>query len=102
MQILVILTKLQNGRAAIKAPRALFEGKSALSQTKTQAYNVIKNASFSGEKQKWVFKMYITFYQRSHQILEEYGKTVPPAKQVQDLINKINCSKRMMDETLAT
>ena len=37
-----------------------------------------------------------------HQVLEEYGKLVPPAKQVQDLIDGIDCSKRMMVAALPT
>ena len=44
------LDTLQNRRAAIKAHRACYEGKSAMSHTKAQAYNTIKNASYSGEK----------------------------------------------------
>ena len=76
------LDRLQHGRAAIKALRAHYEGDSAMSQTKAQAYNAIKNASYSGEKQNWTFEMYVTLHQKSHQILEEYGKLVSPAKQV--------------------
>ena len=67
------LDQLQHGRAAIKALRAHYEGNSAMSQTKAQAYNTIKNASYSGEKRNWMFEMYITLHQKSHQILEEYG-----------------------------
>ena len=76
------LDQLQHGRAAIKALRAHYEGNSAMSQTKAQAYDTIKNASYSGEKQNGTFKMYVTLHQKSHQTLEEYGKPVPPAKQV--------------------
>ena len=70
-------------------------------QTKAQAYNTIKNASYSGEKQNWTFEMYVTLHQKSHQTLEEYGKPVPPAKQVQDLIDGINRSNGMMAAALA-
>ena len=45
------LDRLQHERAAIKALRAHYEGNLAVSQTKAQAYNTIKNASYSGEKQ---------------------------------------------------
>ena len=65
-------------------------------------YNTIKNTSYSGGKQNWMFKMYVTLHQKSHQILEEYGKPVLPAKQVQDQINGINHSNRMMAAALAT
>ena len=44
------LDQLQHGRAAIKALRAHYEGNLAMSQTKAQACNTIKNASYSGEK----------------------------------------------------
>ena len=73
-----------------------------MSQTKAQVYNTIKNASYSGEKQNWTFEMYVTLHQKSHQTLEEYGKPVPPTKQVQDLIDGINCSNRMTAAALAT
>ena len=73
-----------------------------MSQTKAQAYNTIKNASYSVEKQNWTFKMYVTLHQRSHQTLEEYGEPVPPAKQVRDLINGIDRSNGMMAAALAT
>ena len=46
--------------------------------------------------------MYVTLHQKSHQTLEEYGKLVPPAKQVQDLIDRIDCSNRMIVAALAT
>ena len=67
------LDRLRHGRAAIKALRAHYEGDLAMSQTKAQAYDTIKNASYSGEKRNWMFEMYITLHQKSHQILEEYG-----------------------------
>ena len=35
-------------------------------------------------------------------MLEEYGEPVPPAKQVQDLIDGIDHSNRMMAAALAT
>ena len=73
-----------------------------MSQTKVQAYNTIKNASYSGEKQNWTFEMFVTLHQKSHQTLEEYGEPVPLAKQVQDLIDRINHSNRMMAVALAT
>ena len=76
------LDRLQHGRAAIKALRAHYEGNLAMSQTKAQAYDTIKNASYSGEKRNWTFKMCVTLHQKSHQTLEEYGKPVLPAKQV--------------------
>ena len=76
------LDRLQYGRVVIKALRAHYEGKLAMSQTKAQAYNRITHASYSGEERNWTFKMYVMLHQRSHQILEEYGKLVPPAKQV--------------------
>ena len=76
------LDQLWHGRAAIKALRAHYEGNSAMSQTKAQAYNTIKIASYSGEKWNWTFKMYVTLHQKSHQTLEEFGKPVLPAKQV--------------------
>ena len=53
-----------------------------MSQTKAQVYDTIKNALYSGEKRNWTFKMYVTLHQKSHQILEEYGKPVPLEKQV--------------------
>ena len=96
------LDQLRHGRAAIKALRANYEGNLAMSQTKAQVYNTIKTASYSGEKHNWTFKMYVTIHQKSHQILEEYGKLVPPAKQVRDLINRIDRSNRMMAAALAT
>ena len=65
-------------------------------QSKCQAYETIKNASYSGGKQNWIFKMYITWHQKCHQVLEVYGKLVPPARQMQDLIDGIDCSNRIM------
>ena len=50
------LDQLRHERAAIKDLRAHYEGDLAMSQTKAQAYNTIKNASYSGEKQNWTFK----------------------------------------------
>ena len=44
--------------------------------------------------------MYVTLHQRSHQIIEEYGKPVPPAKQVRDLIDVIDRSNGMMASAL--
>ena len=76
------LDQLWHGRVVIKALRAHYEGGSVMCWTKAQAYNTIKNASYSGEKQNWMFEMYIALHQKSHQIMEEYGKPVPPAKQV--------------------
>ena len=76
------LDQLQYGRAASMAPRAHYEVNSAMNQTKAQAYDTIKNASSHGEKQNWMFEMYVTLHQKSHQILEECGKPVPLAKQV--------------------
>ena len=73
-----------------------------MSQTKAQAYNTIKNASYSGEKRNWMFEMYVTLHQKSHQTLEEYGEPVPPAKQVRDLIDGIDRSNGMMAAALAT
>ena len=73
-----------------------------MSQTKAQAYDTIKNAFYSGEKQKWTFEMYVTLHQKSHQTLEEYGKPVPLAKQVRDLIDGIDRSNGMMAAALAT
>ena len=96
------LDRLQNERAAIKALWAQYEGKSAMSQTKAQSSNTIKKVSFSGEKQNWTFKMYVTFHQKSHQILVEYCKPVSSAKQVWYLIYEINNSIRIMATALAT
>ena len=76
------LDRLQYGRVANKALWAHYEGNLAMSQTKAQVYDTIKHASYSGEEWNWTFKMYVMLHQRSHQILEEYGKPVPPAKQV--------------------
>ena len=73
-----------------------------MSQTKAQAYNTIKNASYSGEERNWTFKIYVTLHQKSHQILEEFGEPVPPAKQVRDLIDRIDRSNGMMAAALAT
>ena len=67
-----------------------------MSQSKSQANETIKNASYSGGKQNWIFKMYITRHQKCHQVLEEYSKLVPPARQMQDLIDGIDCSNWMM------
>ena len=96
------LDRLRHGRAAIKALRAHYKGDSAMSQTKAQVYNTIKNASYSGEKRNWTFDMYVTLHQKSHQTLEEYGKPVPPAKQARDLIDGIDRSNGMMAAALAT
>ena len=46
--------------------------------------------------------MYVTLHQKSHEILEEYGKPVPLAKQVRDLIDGIDCTNGMMATALAT
>ena len=96
------LDRLRHGRVTIKALRAHYEGDLARSQTKAQVYNTIKNASYSGEKRNWTFKMYVTLHQKSHEILEEYGKPVPLAKQVRDLIDGIDCTNGMMATALAT
>ena len=97
------LEQLQNGSAAMKALRTHYEGNLAMSQTKAQAYDMIKNASYSGEKWNWTVYMYVMLHQkRIHQMLEEYGKSVSPAKQVQDLIDRIVCANRMMAAALAT
>ena len=96
------LDRLQHGRAAIKALKAHYKGNLVMSQTKAQAYDTIKNASYSGEKRNWTLEMYVTLHQKSHQTLEEYGKLVPPAKQVRDLIDGIDRSNRMMAAALAT
>ena len=61
------LEQLRHGREVIKALRAHYQGNLAMSQTKAQAYNIIKNASYSGEKQNWTFEMYDTLHQKSHQ-----------------------------------
>ena len=45
--------------------------------------------------------MYVTLHQKSHQILEEYGKLVPQTKQVQDFIDGIHCSHSMMAAALS-
>ena len=76
------LDQLQHGRAAIKALRAHYDDILTISQTKAHAFSMTKNASYSGEKLNWIFKMYVTLHQKSHQILEEYGKPVPLAKQI--------------------
>ena len=79
---IIHLDQLQKRRATIKALRACYKVKLVMSQTKAQVYNMIKNASYSNVKQNWIFEMYVTLHQRSHQISEEYGKLVPPANQV--------------------
>ena len=43
---------------------------------------MIQNVSCNGEKWNWKFKMLITLDQKNRQILEEYGKLVPSAKEV--------------------
>ena len=54
------LDQLRHGRAAMKALMAHHEGNLAMNQTKAHAYNTIKNASYSGEKRNWTFKMCVT------------------------------------------
>ena len=80
---------LQSENEGTKVLRAHYEGKSAISQTKAQTFDMIKSTSYSGEKQNWTFEMYVTLHQKSHQIVEVYGKPVSPVKQGQDLIDGI-------------
>ena len=48
---------MKNVRDTIKAINFHNKGELAMSQTKTQAYEMIKNAFYSGEKQICRFKM---------------------------------------------
>ena len=91
-----------NGRAAIQDLCAQCEGESAMSQIKAQAYETIKNASYSGQKQNWMINMYGTIHSKNHQNLEEYGRLVPQTQQVRDQIDGIDYSNKMMAAALAT
>ena len=52
-----LLYSVKNVRDTIKAINFHNKGELAMSQTKTQAYEMIKNAFYSGEKQICRFKM---------------------------------------------
>ena len=54
------LDRLPYGRVAIKALRAHYGGDLAMSQTKAQAYDTIKNTSYSGEKPTKVVNSTVT------------------------------------------
>jgi hypothetical protein len=58
--------------------------------------DVYKRDSQAFEKQNWAFKMYVTSHKKCYQALEEHSKLMPPSKQVQDLIDEIDCSNRIM------
>jgi hypothetical protein len=68
--------RTRNGKEAIKPLWTQYEVELAMSQSKNQAYETIKNASYSGGKQHWIFKIYITWHQKCHQGLEEYSQRV--------------------------
>lgn len=59
------LERIRNGRAVIKALHAHYEGELAMRQIKAQAYKMKKNATYSGEKENWMIKMYITFQKKA-------------------------------------
>ena len=63
---------------------------------------MIQNVSCNGEKWNWKFKMLITLDQKNRQILEEYGKLVPSAKEVWHWIDGINQSNQRMATALPT
>jgi hypothetical protein len=94
--------RTRNGRGAIRALKEHYEGPAAMSATKAAAYDLIRNASYNGEKRNWTFEQYITTFQKSHQILLEYGEPVPEAKKVRDMIDGIDHSSVLMASGIAT
>jgi hypothetical protein len=61
------LYRMKNVRDAITAIIIHYKGELELSQTKVQAYEMIKKEFYSGEKQICRFKMKDTLHQKCHQ-----------------------------------
>jgi hypothetical protein len=81
--------KKRDARKAILALRAHYEGDTAMSKTKADAYAVLKHTVWKTETRNWTFEQYITLLSRAHQTLEEYGEPVAESKKVQDLLDGI-------------
>ena len=86
------LDATRDGRGAIKALRAHYEGDAALSRTKDEAYKTLKNASYSGEKRNWTFEQYVTLHRQAHQTLRKHQEPVPENKKVRDFLDGIDAS----------
>jgi hypothetical protein len=81
--------KMRNARGAIRALREHYEGASAMSRTKADAYTTIKNATYKGETRGWSFEQFTTVLSKAYRVLEEYDEPVAESKKVADLLGQI-------------
>ncbi len=78
----------RDGRGALKALQAHYEGVSGQIRMKTAAYAAIKRAEYKGAK-NFDFDTYKRIHTQAHADHKRYGKPVPETKKVKDFLDGI-------------
>ncbi|MGH7974125.1 MAG: hypothetical protein ACREBR_01265 [bacterium] len=89
---IIHLDREENGRAAWKAIKDHYEGKSETSRRKDEAYKSLGNSLYVGERKNFTFEVYTNIHQKAHQDLMRMGEPVPENRKVQIFMDNIRDS----------
>ncbi|MGH7955223.1 MAG: hypothetical protein ACREOZ_04605, partial [Gloeomargaritales cyanobacterium] len=89
---IIHLDREENGRAAWKALKDHYEGKSETSRRKDEAYKSLGNSLYVGERKNFTFEVYTNIHQKAHQDLMRMGEPVPENRKVQIFMDNIRDS----------
>jgi hypothetical protein len=82
--------KEANGRAAWLALSNHFEGDAFRNRSKEEAYALLDNIHYEGERRGFTFEKYVEKHYQAFLELERYGEPVLEAKKVRDFLTRIH------------
>jgi hypothetical protein len=87
------INRTKDGRAAWLALRSHYEGESFLNKQKEEAYKILKNLHYKGERATFTFEHFSGLLTKAYNDLQRYGEPIIESKKVRDLLNKITDPK---------
>jgi hypothetical protein len=83
------IDRSKDGRAAWKALQAHYKGESYMNKQKEEAYQIIENIHYKGERATFTFEHFTGQLTKAYNDPQRYGEPIIESKKVQDLLNKI-------------
>ena len=93
--------KKKDGRKAWKALLKHYMGDGPIGTEKSQAYDSINNARYTGESSRFTFEDFVSNLQNAFFTLAEYGEPVAEGKKVKDFVDKIQVTNQAVTSALA-
>jgi hypothetical protein len=78
------IDRTKDGRAAWKALQAHSEGESYMNKQKEEAYQIVENLHYKGERATFTFEHFTGQLTKAYNDLQRYGEPIIESKKVRD------------------